>query len=192
MIGWFVTEGSVTWSTSGTTADIHIAQRADDNRSRISNLFQRLGIGVGKDSNGFWFGSKLFGRLLEQLCGNCSANKRLPDFVRNLSHEQKKLLLQILIDGDGDDQNVYFTSSDQLKDDVLCLCLELGKKPRYELRDGVWEIYTNTVNDRLSSSKQASKEAFKGTMYRVILEDYSAVMAGRNQEFQWIGVSAIS
>lgn len=192
LVGWFVAEGSVTWSKSSSTADIRIAQQAEDHRNRISRLFQRLGIEVGKNSNSFWFGSKLYGRLLEQLCGNSSATKRLPEFVWNLGLEQKQLLLEILIDGDGDDQNVYFTISDRLKDDVLRLCMELGIKPRYVFRDGVWEIYTNSVNDRLSSSKQASLEEYTGTMYRVTVEDYCTIMAGRNGKFQWTGVSAVS
>lgn len=192
LIGWFVSEGSVTWSKSGNTADIRIAQQAEDHRNRISRLFQRLGIEVGKNSNSFWFGSKLYGRLLEQLCGNSSASKRLPEFVWNLGTEQKQLLLQILINGDGDDQNIYFTISDRLKDDVLRLCMELAIKPRYEFRDGVWEIYTNSVNDRLSSSNQASWEEYTGAMYRVTVDDYCTIMAGRNRKFQWTGVSAVS
>lgn len=192
LIGWFVAEGSVTWSPNRTTCQIQVSQQVDEHRIRIKKLFERIGIEVCECENGFYFGSKLFGRLLEKLCGCGSYSKRLPDFIWNLAPEQQELLLRVLIRGDGNSQNMYFTVSDQLKDDVLRLCMEIGVKPRYVYRDDLWEVYTNTVNDRFSSSTHAVRQSFDGTMFRLTVDDYSLVMGGRDCKFQWMCVSAIS
>jgi DNA polymerase I len=69
--------------------------------------------------------------------------------------------------------------------------LELGMKPRYNKSD-IWQIHLSTLNDGFKSSRNVSECFVDGPMYRLAVEDFSVVMAGRNGKFQWVGVSAVA
>jgi len=101
-------------------------------------------------------------------------------------------LLSVLMDGDGNDWDVYYTSSDQLAKDVARLCVEVGLKPRYGYSDGIWKLYIGQVNDRLHSGRQTSRTNVHDRLYRLTIADYHVVLMGRNGKFQWIGVSRVS
>jgi len=191
-LGWFVSEGSVHYSSNCESAEIQIAQEKPEHRSTIRTLFDKLGFEISIDDRSFYFGSYLYGRLLETLCGLRSADRRLPEFVWDLNWNQQELLLEVLLDGDGNECGTYYTSSEQLAGDILCLCLELGLKPRYSLRQGMWQIFVNAVNDGFTSTEHVRRESEKRRVYRLTVADYSAVMAGRDGRFQWVGVNRVS
>lgn len=188
-IGWFVSEGTVTRKEESDGASIWISQYDSDHRNRIAALLERMNIDASASKNGYYFGSALFGRFLENECGRTARDKQLPDFVWTLPATQKQLLLRVLMDGDGDNSGRFSTASLNLRNDVLRLCLEIGIKPRYYRRSDCWTVFTRPVNDRLSSSTHVSESAYDGPLYRLAVEDYCVVMAGRNGKFQWIGVS---
>ena len=78
-------------------------------------------------------GDKIYFRCINIMnelkqCGNYSYNKRLPDWVWDLSQRQCRILLDALIEGDGSrsDTDRYYTVSLQLKDDVQKLALHCG------------------------------------------------------------------
>ena len=193
-IGWYVTEGSITEMVKSDSACIAFSQKIPEYRDRIEQLFERLGIDAHASEGSFAFSSNLYARLLEDMCGEGCREKHLPEFVWNLDTEQQELLLQVLLDGDGNDWQIYFTTSRQLVDDVLRLCVETARKPRYTFkeRNGVWSIYVGKVNDQLSSKRQVSMTEDRKILYRLTVEDYSLVMAGRDGRFQWLGVSNVS
>lgn len=191
-LGWFVTEGSVYWSESSDTAQVQLAQKDERYRQSIRDLLERMGLLAYSNESYSGFSSKVFGRLLEDLCGVGSHNKRLPALVWDLHEDQQRLLLDVLLWGDGNDRGTYYTASDRLAYDVLRLCLELGVKPRYTRRRGVWQIYINTTNDGFQSAKHVRRIESNETLYRLTVADYNMVMAGRNGKFQWIGVSSVS
>ncbi|QLD90393.1 hypothetical protein HWV07_15660 [Natronomonas salina] len=193
-IGWYVTEGSITEKVNSDSASISISQKIPEYRDRIEQLFERLGISVHASKGSFAFSSNLYARLLTDMCGEGCREKCLPEFVWNLDTEQQELLLQVLLDGDGNDHQIYFTTSRQLADDVLRLCVETSRKPRYTFKEGrgMWRIFVGKVNDQLSSKRQVSMTEDSVTLYRLTIEDYSLVMAGRNGRFQWLGVSSVS
>jgi DNA polymerase I len=193
-IGWFVTEGSLTDMLDSDSTCIAISQKTPEYRDRIQDLFERLEIDVHASQGSFAFSSNLYARLLRELCGEGCRQKRLPEFVWNLDTDQQELLLRVLMDGDGNDWKAYYTTSRQLLDDVLKLCVETGRKPRYTYKErtGCWEIYVGNVNDQLSSKQQVSTIEDSETLYRLAIEDYSLIMAGRNGRFQWLGVSDVS
>ena len=95
------------------------------------------------------------------------------------------------MDGDGDEYGTFYTSSPDLASNVLRLMLELGMKPRYNKRD-VWQMHLSTLNDGFKSSRNVSEVIHREPMYRLAVEDFSIVMAGRNGKFQWVGVSAVA
>lgn len=57
--------------------------------------------------------------------------KQLPPLVWNLSSEQRQILLDAPMAGDGTERGTYYTASDLLAADVLALGVTLGIKPRY-------------------------------------------------------------
>jgi DNA polymerase I len=190
-LGWFVTEGSVYWPRDRQTASIQIAQKTERHRRQIESLLHRMGFKPHQQENGFRFGSYLYGQLLRDLCGDDSHSKRLPDLVWSFSTEQKELLLEILLFGDGNEYGTYYTASDRLAGDVLRLCLEVGYKPRYVCRRGTWQIFVNEVNDGFDTDTHLSTELYDGLLYQLTVEDDPIVMAGRNGRFQWVGVSNV-
>ena len=190
-LGWFVSEGSIHRSSDRETAEVQIAQEKPKHRRTIRALFGRLGFDVSVDDRSFSFGSYLYGQLLGRLCGLRSADRRLPEFVWELSRSQQRLLLEVLLDGDGNEQRTYYTASDRLVSDVLRLCLVLGIKPRYSFRRGTWQVFVNAVNDGFVTRKHVERISTSASVYRVNVEDYAAVMAGRNGRFQWTGANRV-
>jgi len=191
-LGWFISEGSVYWQSTSDTAEVKLAQKTDEHRSAIKALFGRMGITVNESNSGFSFSSTLYGELFEALCGTESKKKRIPQFIWDCSLDQKRLLLETLLAGDGSQRRTYFTASDELASDVLRLMLELGMKPRYTRRDSCWQIYMRTTNDGFQSSEHVSSTAADGPLYQLTIRDFSLVMAGRNGKFQWVGVSNVA
>lgn len=191
-LGWFITEGSVYWSTTSDTAQVKLAQEAESHRQSIVSLFDRMGLDVHHDDRKFEFGSKVFGQLLEDLCGVGSQQKQLPEFVWTLPQEQQQLLLEVLLAGDGNDRQTYYTASNQLANDFFRLCLEVGIKPRYTCRDGIWQVYVREVNDGFQPAEHVSQIDTEEDLYQLSITDYSVIMAGHEGKFQWVGVSNIS
>jgi len=190
-LGWFIAEGSVSWTQSRDTPHIQLAQKDERHRPKIASLFERLGIKPSVTNNGFSFGSTVFGTMLDELCGHGSKNKRIPSFIWNVSSPQKQLLFETLMFGDGTDQRTYYTTSEELAGDVLRLSLELGSKPRYTKRGDMWRIFVSSNADGFRSGRNLDWEANSDPLYRVTIEDFSLVMAGRNGKFQWVGASGI-
>jgi DNA polymerase I len=196
-IGWYVSEGSVTWSKNRDTAEIQIAQKKTENRKKIGNMLDRMGLEHSRQEKAFKFGSKLYGRLIEDLGGTDCRDKHLPDFVWRLPTEYQQLLLQTMLKGDGDEWETYFTTSDKLARDVCRLCTELGIKPRYEWRNrqdytSIWELYITRITDNFYYSSQVSKLLSSGPIHRLTVRDYPAILAGREGRFQWVGANAVS
>jgi DNA polymerase I len=190
-IGWYVTEGSVYWPAGKRTAQVQIAQDNPTHRRRIRALLDRMSLNVSINERRFTFGSSLFGQLLERLCGSGSESKRLPSFVWRLSTDQQALLLRTLLRGDGNVRGTYYTSSQQLAWDVLRLGVEVGVKPRYTRRNGMWQIYLREGNDGFRASKNVSTIERSTTLYQFTVEDYCAVLAGCDGRFQWVGVNSV-
>ena len=227
LLAWYITEGSVHTSADeqfgqnfrGSAASIQLAQdaptMADGGRSdhaAIGDLLDRVGFDYSVDENGYQFTSRLLGDTLERLCGENSFEKRVPDFVYDLSERQKRRFLDTLIAGDGDRQPNswrYTTSSDRLRDDVLRLCAHLGLTASYN-RDsetpkesltaeatatgsgdsGSWRIcVTDGAKNTLRMHRSASTSTAEEGVYCVTVEDNHTLLAGRNGKFQFVGQS---
>lgn len=191
-LGWFVTEGSVTWPSARETAVVKLAQETDTHRASIESLFERMGLTTQVTDRAYSFGSVVFASLLESLCGTGSSDKRLPDLVWSLSERQQRLLREVLLAGDGNDRQTYYTTSDQLAGNVLCLNLVLGTKPRYTRRGKMWQLFKSDAYDGFDSRTHVREIEATDEVYRLTIEDYSVVMAGRNGKFQWVGTSVVS
>lgn len=186
-LGWYITEGSVHWSETSHTAQVQIAQETPSHRHAIAALFERLGLSVQRNDRRFAFGSVVFGRLVERLCGTTSRTKHLPPFIWDWSQAHQRLLLDVLLNGDGNARGTYYTVSERLATDVLRLCVECGIKPRYARRDGMWRVYIRDVNDGFRPDRHVRRCPGRRPVYRLRLRAGHTVMAGRNGRFQWVG-----
>jgi predicted nucleotidyltransferase len=73
----------------------------------------------------YTFTHRAWAERIEAECGSGSRSKRLPAWVSKLSQRQARLLLDVLVAGDGTVRphgRTYFTISKQLADDVQTLC----------------------------------------------------------------------
>ncbi len=208
LLAWYITEGNVYTSDEkqfgdtirGSATSIKLAQNeipvADgglDHHASIGELLDNMGFDYYVDDRSYQFTSKLLGEFFEIACGGDSFEKRVPDFVYDLSQRQKRRFLEVLIDGDGDRQPNswrYTTSSDELRDDVLRLCTHLGLTANYSHDSGSWRIYVNEDSkNTLRMHRSGSKSKAENGVYCVTVEDNHTLMAGRNGRFQFVGQS---
>ncbi|QCC52485.1 DNA polymerase domain-containing protein [Halapricum salinum] len=207
LLAWYITEGSVYTSEDkqfgenfrGSATTIQLAQEAlpdggrDDDHAAIRALLDRIGFDPYTDDRGYQFTSKLLGDWLRKQCGADSFEKRIPEFVFELSHEQKERFLHTLIDGDGDRQPNswrYTTSSEQLRDDVLRLCAHLGLTASVNHDSGSWRIYcTENAKNSFRMHRSGGTSTADDGVYCVTVADNNTLLAGRNGKFQWVGQS---
>lgn len=191
LLGWIVTEGSIYTGSSRDTATVQIAQEKSEHRATILSLLDRLGVTYSQSDQAFRIGSKLYGQVFTQLCGADSRTKRLPELVWDCSTEQKRLLLNTLLAGDGNANRTYYTVSDRLARDVLRLCVETGITPAYHHRDR-YRVYCRHVAGGFDTSTHCSWGDATRPYYQVVVEDYPLILAGRSGTFQWLTAAAIA
>jgi len=208
LLAWYITEGNVYTSETkefgdklrGSATTVKIAQEAlavadggDDNHGSIGQLLERMGIDYYVDDRSYQFTSRLLGELLEEICGANSHEKQIPEFVYDLSQEQKRQFLETLIDGDGDRQPNswrYTTASDRLRDDVLRLCTHLGLTANYSKNSGSWRIYVSEDGkNTLRMNRSGSRSTAENGVYCVTVADNHTLLAGRNGRMQFVGQS---
>ena len=208
LLAWYVTEGNVYTSESrefgnnyrGSSTTVQIAREeptvADGGQSdhtRIGELLDRLGLGYYGDGRCYQFTSELLGDFLRDRCGAGSFDKRIPEFVFDLSGDQKDLFLETLVAGDGDRKPNswrFTTSSDQLRDDVLRLCTHLGLTASYNRDNGSWRVYcTEDARNSFRMHRSGSRSTAGNGVYCVTVADNNTLIAGRNGRFQFVGQS---
>lgn len=199
-LGWYVAEGSIYTSDermfdgqyrgSSTTVTITKYTSSAAQRDRIASLLERMGIDSSVDENGFTIASKSLAMVVDTMCGTGASEKRLPDWVFDGSEAQKQLLFTTLIDGDGNDGEArYTTISDSLRDDVMRLCVELGKTPRYRHDGDCWRIRYGQTNNSIRMHRSAGETTTDDGVYCVEVADNNTLLAGRNGKFQFAGNS---
>ena len=207
LLAWYITEGSVHTSEDkqfgenfrGSATTVSIAQDAiadggtEGDHAAIGALLDRMGFDVYEDDRGYQFTSQLLGEWLRETCGGDSFEKRIPEFVFGLSQDQKERFLNTLIAGDGDRQPNswrYTTASEQLRDDILCLCAHLGLTASVSHNSGSWRIYcTEDGKNSFRMHRSGSTTTADDGVYCVTVEDNHTLLAGRNGKFQFVGQS---
>lgn len=91
--------------------------------------------------------NKPLSQKILDLCGEFSKGKKLPKFITELSSRQAKLLLDVMISGDGSERKfskIYHTSSTSLAEDTYVLATVAGyiaKLWDYKDTHGMYQIY---------------------------------------------------
>lgn len=146
-LGFYVAEGY----SDVKRGNISIAYNPYDEEDLIRNLMLNIGVNI-KGSPGLkHIYNKKLSKWLVNNCGHLAPNKKVPDFIKNLSPRQIRIFLEYLFIGDGHKDktsNILTTTSKQLADDVCELLIKCGD---------CFRVYTPRMRSKNKESKIKSK-----------------------------------
>lgn len=200
LMGWYVAEGYTSDKHSSNTKYVRITQGDDENRAHIQSLLDELDIpySIGEERQ-FSIHSSVLHEFFSNAFGSTALEKHLPDFVSNFSPEQKQLLFDRMMDGDGsvgETSEYYSTSSKDLRDDVMALLVELGYCPKYTVTEFDEETYSDAYQIWWSGDERGIRGSYATThesypdetpddgVYDVEVPGSHTIIAGRNGKFQ--------
>ena len=173
----------------------------DSCRDRVEQTLDRLSIKwhahQGEAGEHIYFASKEWMMFFDQ-CGHGALRKRVPRWALELSPEYLRCLLDGLLDSDGHDGKIFYTSSEGLASDVCELCLKLGMKPTMRQRFCESEIDGRRVKGLgyyvyiATSSKSVSRRNIKrvhysGKVWCLRVKDNANFVVERNGRFDFCG-----
>jgi len=141
MNDWLVFLGI--WYAEGccSKGTIHIAAHKPRVKKALEPVIQNMGFKLNirpSDKNAWTISNVQLAQVMEPLSVG-APHKKLPEWVWNLNKEQSQLLLTSMMLGDGyinkSNAHLYYTSSEQLADDVSRLCLHAGWSSHKRLHD---------------------------------------------------------
>lgn len=224
-LGWYVAEGC-----TSKNVDIRIASNNVDGgkeKEKISNILKESGLDFATSNNdrsaltfrivnnqyhyGFLY---QLGSWLLSNCGHRALNKKVPNFIKNLSSRQIRLFLECLYQGDGHKMPtgyILYTISKKLAYDVLELLLKIGdcgsishRKPgpgkiyngkviqgKHEVYEINWlthSYYHNTSNKGMSKSSHEKWINYNDMVYCVTLPNH-VIYVCREGKPVWCGNS---
>ena len=193
LLGWYIAGGEL--SHAGTERyQITIAQ---DDRSKFEaaeRVVDELVSDYYREDRVVRFSSERLYHVLEQVCGK-SEEKTIPDVVFESPKRVRRAFLDALVAGAGqyldDGRSVtYTTESEDLRDDVLRLCLTLGYTGQYTREGDVWRVRSNrSEKPTVRMDRDSSTTTATDGVYCVTVADNHTLLAGRNGTFQFVGQS---
>ncbi len=121
-MGWYISEGSCDLRNGNYR--IRITQNQGAIRDKMRRVLNKLPVNVGEDKNGFSIINEQMWKEVKPL--GKAPQKYIPEYIRGWSQRLLTSLLSSLMEGDGDVNNCYYTSSKRLADDVTEIALKLG------------------------------------------------------------------
>jgi hypothetical protein len=195
-LGWFVSEGCVyeykhlrPWKF--TSYRIQIAQTKTQYLEEIKKLIQKMGFGGYYGQGTYYFTNKIIGEHLIKHCGKYARNKKIPEYVKNLSKTQLNIFLNAFNKGDGDGKRkLYYTTSSALSNDLQELILKVGKIPTiYKNKQGLYVIQERNPEAPKIYIKDIKKVYYKGNIWDIETEPYHTILIRRNNRIMWSGNS---
>lgn len=186
LISWFVSEGSLDGEYG-----IKIANEDGGHLDRVCDILNRHDIPYYRNDRGVSFTHGVLREWLIEYCGGCSKEKNLPALV--FQTDLAEVALETLIDGDGCrgvSASTYYTSSEQLAEDVARLSVLCGFKPRIVERErsvAEYDIYIR--NGGGFDQNNVETDEYSGSVHCITAEENHVVLAGRDGYFEWIGQS---
>lgn len=132
LCGWFVSEGYCRPVSSKEFGRIVLCQteKNPDNRLEIISILESLNLSVNSNTKDITTYSRNLAWFLMKEFGAGSANKKLPQWIKNYSSVYLVTLRDTMLKGDGCQKNgvfhCYRTISKQLADDFQEICLKTG------------------------------------------------------------------
>jgi NH3-dependent NAD+ synthetase len=112
------------------------AKSKDGARTRLVKILEKYSIGYSLTENLVRVSSREIFEFFRQ-CGVGAHHKKIPSWVLEYPSEYLAFVLRGLKDSDGNHSSpveVYYTSSEQLKDDFVELCVKMGRLPTVRRR----------------------------------------------------------
>jgi intein/homing endonuclease len=217
LLGWWITDGSISYGKGTSGNRIVISQTKLIGRERIEILLNLLNINFTKYDNEFRISSpQLFKWLVSNFIKESNTRKTYYCFIPRwmlieLSKNNLQSFLDGIIGGDGTPHAggkgyQIYTASEQFANDLVEMCLLLGKSANIYKIDGRQRIFPNGVssnckeqfvvsivstNEHLFNVNEQSKfsEQYNGKVYCVELPEYHKLYVMRNGKPCWCGNS---
>ncbi len=174
-------------------------------RMRLIDILDRYGIGHSYTRDTVRIQSRGIYDVFVQ-CGVGARNKHIPRWVLTYPSEYLLHLLYGLKDSDGshaDRQNVYYTSSEKLKDDFVQLCFKLGRRATARLRGARSPVIKGkTINtgpsyeisfqggqhhQRIVDNRYANVVEHDGRVWCPSVPPYENILVERNGKYMFSG-----
>ena len=136
-LGFYVAEG-YTNIGKGNGTDITVAYNPADEEELVTKLITDIGFVPKQSQKSKRFSCAPLSHWLKDNCGHLAPNKKVPEFIKQLSPEYIEEFLKYLFIGDGHQSktaNILTTTSKQLRDDVCELLLKCGHSFSYHERE---------------------------------------------------------
>ena len=121
-LGWYISEGSCDYRKG--CYRVRITQNQGPIRDKMREVLSKLPVTVNEDKNGFIINNEQIWRAVEHL--GKAPQKHIPQYALDWSPRLLNILLDSLMEGDGDCNECYYTSSKRLADQIMELALKIG------------------------------------------------------------------
>ncbi len=121
-LGWYISEGSCDFRKG--CYRVRITQNQGAIRDKMREVLSKLPVTVNEDKNGFIINNEQIWRAVEFL--GKAPQKHIPLYALDWSPRLLNILLDALMEGDGDCNGCYYTSSKRLADNVSEIALKMG------------------------------------------------------------------
>jgi hypothetical protein len=179
LIAWYVSEGHLGYYNRSYRTEI--SNTNPIYRNEIRSLVSKYWNFVESPSNiNFTISNKSLFEFLSKECGKGSHNKKIPQFVKNLSSELIEYFLNELFKGDGNFRNkkirLYSTVSPKLSDDVQELVLKIGLSGVVIYNNPKYTITVNHEKLTPCCTKEVKKEEYHGIVYDVRVPNHTLIV----------------
>ncbi|ERG96751.1 DNA polymerase domain-containing protein [Haloquadratum walsbyi] len=195
VIGWYIATGKISRTEDGADCvHLQLSQIDTNSRTQLTTLLDKLGVDWQIDNNQIYFVNPIWTELLDTICGRKDADKHVPEVIFDASGDQKRAFFDAIIEGSESQHNdsyQYYTSSKDLRDDILRLCIHIGIHAQYsDTGSESWQIdYTETSTPSFNMTQNGGRSTAEQGVYCVTVADNHTLLAGRNGMLQWTGNS---
>lgn len=185
-LGYFISEGSLNPSKAGKYC-ISITQKKKNILSKILSCIDKLNLQYNQrtdkrdDTVEITIYHKSLWMYLKDNFGLYDKDRHISREIINLSNQSLEILLNALIDGDGTRDKrkgrtsmSYYSSSEELLDDVQEICIKLGYKAKILYASKLGAVSKLLVHRVMISNSRQKYRYCNNTM--ISLEDYDGIM----------------
>ncbi|MCW4050352.1 MAG: phage tail tape measure protein [Candidatus Bathyarchaeota archaeon] len=177
-LGWYISEGSCDYRKG--CYRTRITQNSGIIRDKMRIVLNKLPVTVNEDKNGFIINDEQIWRDVKPL--GKTPQKYIPQYALDWSPRLLNILLNTLMEGDGDCNECYYTSSKRLADNVTEIVLKLGYAASLVLKTPAGTLANY---DKENREIRAKHDQWKVSVRRKLLEpsyypsDYTSVHGDR-------------
>jgi hypothetical protein len=214
-LGIFISEGYYTKYADGRVNGLGISQSKLEGKEMIAKILNATGLNYRVHGNEFRISSVSLAEYLQSVCGDGFINKRVPDFIKQLTPELINVFLNAFCVGDGyfkpfngGYRRIFYTSSPQLSNDIQELLFKAGYNATIQYRK--LEGKTTWIRDHFATSsvdgfaigESSTETAFSIRMENVKIRPYTGkvycltvptgiLFTRRNGKCFWSGNSGV-